>query len=261
MRAFHNDKSIKDKYIQRVKEHIELDEIVKGVYFEDGEPGKRRMCGVGCTIHSDEHSAYETELGIPEILARLEDRIFENIPDELAKTWPLRFLESINIGADLSKVWPKFAIFLLTDSSQCDSRHPQCIIVSDCYSRELKGEEINWLSVSTAAASHAAVAIFATAAAIFAAADAATYASRATAAADAAADASHAAADAADAAAVVAIFAATAAASHAAAYAAAATYASRATADDAYAAAYTIASRNACIAQSEKLLELLKEAR
>ena len=211
MRAFHGKEEIKKFYLNRVQEHIDLDEIVKGVYFEDGEPGKRKMCGVGCTIHSDQHSSYEEELGIPQVLAKLEDRIFENIPNELAKTWPLRFLESINVGADLSKVWPKFAIFLLTDSTQCNSQHQKCVIISDCYARELAGEKIDWFSIKRAADAAAAAAAADAAYAAYAAYTAAAYA---------------AAADAVD----------------AAAY-----------------AAYAAAKIKAYIAQSEKLLELLKE--
>lgn len=70
--AFHGDKAIKAKYLARVKAHAEADEIIHGTYWEKG-----KGCAVGCTIHSEKHSAYETELGMPIILARLEDRIFE----------------------------------------------------------------------------------------------------------------------------------------------------------------------------------------
>jgi hypothetical protein len=156
MIAFHGKEEIKKFYLNRVQEHIDLDEIVKGVYFEDGEPGKRKMCGVGCTIHSSDHLNYETELGIPQILAKLEDSIFEKLPNEVAKTWPLRFLESINVGADLSKVWAKFMIFILTDISQCNLKHTQCKIVADCFQKELDGEKIDWAQIKNAAAAAAA---------------------------------------------------------------------------------------------------------
>jgi hypothetical protein len=48
--------------------------------------------------------AYETELGIPVMLARLEDWIFEGLPVERAKLWPKQFLTTIKSGSDLSLV-------------------------------------------------------------------------------------------------------------------------------------------------------------
>lgn len=110
--AFHSELKIKTAYLQRVKDHAEADEIIKGVYWRGG-----KGCAVGCTIHSDKHNAYETELGIPEMLARLEDRIFEGSSEKYAKTWPERFLKAIKPGADLSKVGWKFQHWLLLDKN------------------------------------------------------------------------------------------------------------------------------------------------
>lgn len=108
MLSFHGDQNIKDKYIARVKAHAAADEIRKGVYWENG-----KGCAVGCTIHSREHAAYETELGIPEEIARLEDGIFEGLPNKIAKKFPLRFLTAIPVGVDLSKVLHQFMHWLL----------------------------------------------------------------------------------------------------------------------------------------------------
>lgn len=110
MLAFHNDVSIKEKYLSRIIKHRLADEIIKGKYWENG-----KGCAIGCTLHSSDHIAYETELGIPMVLARLEDAIFEELPLERAKVWPEEFLNSISVGSDLSKVWPKFAAWLLID--------------------------------------------------------------------------------------------------------------------------------------------------
>jgi hypothetical protein len=110
MKAFHGKKEIKDEYLARVKAHAAADEIIKGTYWEEG-----MGCAVGCTIHGSDHGQYEVQLGIPRIIARLEDRIFEGLPLAQAKTWPLRFLKSIKVGADLSLIWDHFASRLLTD--------------------------------------------------------------------------------------------------------------------------------------------------
>jgi len=109
--AYHNNPKIKEKYLARVRAHVKADQLVHGQYWEDG-----KGCAVGCTIHSGYHQAYEIELGIPRILAHLEDRIFESLPNGQAQQWPEQFLQAIPVGADLSSVWPRFAIWMLTDA-------------------------------------------------------------------------------------------------------------------------------------------------
>src|SRR5262249_3407302 len=106
--AFHGNPQIKEKYLARIRAHVAADELIHGVYWQNG-----KGCAVGCTIHSGYHAAYETELGIPRILARLEDGIFENLPNGQAKEWPQKFLAAIPISADLSLVWLQFAVWLL----------------------------------------------------------------------------------------------------------------------------------------------------
>ena len=110
MQAFHNDSLIKEKYITRVQEHYQADEIIKGQYWQNG-----KGCAVGCTIHSYIHNKYESELGIPENIAHLQDLIFESLPNKLAKQFPLEFLSSIKVGADLKNVKNLFTIWMLTD--------------------------------------------------------------------------------------------------------------------------------------------------
>jgi len=111
MKAFHNDPLTKEEYTNRLKDHYAADEIIQGTYWEKG-----KGCAVGCTVHSSNHLAFETELGIPQVLARLEDSIFEGLPNKLAKEFPLQFLSAITVGADLLKVWNYFAIWMLTDA-------------------------------------------------------------------------------------------------------------------------------------------------
>ena len=159
--AYHGKPEIKAKYIKRVQRHAKADQIIKGKYWEDG-----KGCAVGCTVHSDSHAAFEIELGIPRVLARLEDSIFEGLPNELAMTWPLRFLKAITPGADLSKVWPHFAVWLLTDETAGVIRHAKrdqtkkaIQDVSDLYSRLAAGETLErdlWVQARRNAAADAA---------------------------------------------------------------------------------------------------------
>jgi hypothetical protein len=204
--AFHGDYAVKEEYLRRVCAHRAADQIVKGRYWHSG-----KGCAVGCTIHSNEHGAYEKELGIPETLAHLEDTIFENLTNELAVAWPERFLAAPRVGADLSLVWPRFAVWLLTDPDQgvirfAGSRanvRKSIETVSVLWQRVIDGETVGSLraefcaaaaAADVAADAVAAAADAAAAAAVAAAADAAADAAAAAVAADAAADAAAAAA-------------------------------------------------------------------
>jgi hypothetical protein len=117
MLSYHSDPAIKARYLARVAGHADADEIIKGRYWEAG-----KGCAVGCTIHGASHDDFERELGIPQMLAWLEDVIFEGLPNRAAKTWPERFLSSIEPGKDLSRVGWRLLHWLLTESgfARCD---------------------------------------------------------------------------------------------------------------------------------------------
>ena len=111
MQAFHNDPAIKQKYLNRVIAHQSADNLIHGTGWEDG-----KGCAIGCTLESYDHGLYPIELGIPLMLAKLEDTIFEGLDNGEAQQWPIRFLDAITPGADLSTVGWKFLHWLLTDS-------------------------------------------------------------------------------------------------------------------------------------------------
>ena len=117
MLAYHNDPAIKSKLLADLQAHADADRLVKGQYWENG-----KGCAVGCTLHSlgakgaaANHAEYETRLGIPQMLARLEDTIFEGLPNADAMRWPVRFSAAITPGADLSRVGWLWLHWLLTD--------------------------------------------------------------------------------------------------------------------------------------------------
>lgn len=108
MQAFHNDPKIKAKYIARVKAHRIADNLIQRETWT-GSKG----CAIGCTLEAYDHARYPIELGIPEWLARAEDRIFEGLSVKESKKWPERFLKAINTGADLEAAKAPFLIFVL----------------------------------------------------------------------------------------------------------------------------------------------------
>jgi hypothetical protein len=83
LRAWHGDPQVKARALAKVAAHRAADELVRGTYW-DG----RRGSAVGCLLEDPEggHARYETEFGIPRVLAWLEDRIFEGLPHGHAAT-------------------------------------------------------------------------------------------------------------------------------------------------------------------------------
>jgi hypothetical protein len=110
----------KKEFIAELKKHQKADNFQKGGYW-DGQKG----CAVGCSLKSldtvkklgltdfSQHKDYETHLGIPEWLARVEDGLFEGMSLKKSKEWPVKFAEAIKEGADLEKAKYPFLIMIL----------------------------------------------------------------------------------------------------------------------------------------------------
>jgi hypothetical protein len=106
--AYHNDPSVKDKYVNRLAEHRRLEHLTQGVGWEHN--GVTKGCAVGCTLEKYDHSLYPVELGLPEWLARLEDHLFEALPKGKAEQFAIDFLTAIPVGADIEPVRHRLAI-------------------------------------------------------------------------------------------------------------------------------------------------------
>jgi hypothetical protein len=172
MKAYLNKEEIKEQKLLQVRAHRMADQLVKGKYWENG-----KGCAVGCTVHSSDHSAYEREMGIPRLLARLEDGLFERLPNERAMVWPEEFLSAISVGADLSKVGARFMHWMLVDPNEGVIRHAKTDrtrnsiqSIGALYAREIGGSPVSieeWQQgyAAAAAAADAAAAAAADAAA------------------------------------------------------------------------------------------------
>ena len=233
MLAYHNDPAIKDAILVELGKHRKADALMQGYgYWKDG-----KGCAVGCTLKSGNHVEYETRFGIPQMLAHLEDTIFEGLPVEKARAWPEAFMGAVKPGSDLSKVGWQFLHWLLTDKNVNPGiDHPlvrdavkQC---ADVLAVMAKGLPVDAARAAAAAARAADAA--------YGAAYAAKAAARAARAAHAAADAAYAAA-------------------YAAKAAARAARAAHAAADAAY-GAYGARAAGAYVLMSEKIIELLEAA-
>jgi len=243
-----------DQLKEQVQLHIEADSIVQGIYWDDVD---KKGCFIGCLAHSSEPEMNEDKYGIPIMLQRIAERIFESLSIEDAKAFFAAFPDAISCdGKDLSKVSWKFL------ASELRSLPTQPIHIQEVIDPVIVGMDLlanGQLWPQSAAAADAAAAACAAANAAAWAADSAAWATDAAAdaafaavwaaraAARAAADADAAAANAARAAADVAL-----AAACAAAYGVAAAFAARDAASDSFA--------QARLRQKELLLKLISEA-
>ncbi len=115
--AFTNTRVTKAQLLTSLEAHRAADAIISGTYWEGNGHGKE--CAVGCSIHDfapgkeDHHALYPELFGIPEGLARLEDHIFEGLPDGIRVDWPLRFTRAVPEGADLSGVMPRVLVRII----------------------------------------------------------------------------------------------------------------------------------------------------
>lgn len=107
--TYRGDPAFKVAFLAELDKHAALDAFTKGTYGH--MDGHFKGCGVGCSLASlnaiaggpilertSQHDRYPAELGWPLWLAYLEDNLFENLPDELSKTWPRRLAEAIPVG-------------------------------------------------------------------------------------------------------------------------------------------------------------------
>src|SRR5579872_2646397 len=98
--AFHNDPELRAKTIAEMKEHRRMDDFLQGYgYWKDG-----KGCHIGCLVKSSNHWEVESRFGIPVKIAFLFDSLFEGQSVSRAKEFPVRSLEAIRCGADLSMV-------------------------------------------------------------------------------------------------------------------------------------------------------------
>jgi hypothetical protein len=153
MLAYLNDPTLKATMMTSLRDHKRHDDFVRGKYW-DADLGKG--CAVGCSLESigvpadqrGRHALYPELLGIPEQIAKLIDSLFENLPDPDYKSWPVRIMDAIPVGADLSHVPAEWLLWLLIDKrhgviqyATTDRQRKIIRDVADLYVRRLAGDE------------------------------------------------------------------------------------------------------------------------
>jgi hypothetical protein len=158
MLSYHNDQKVKDLYVARFEEHRAMDAVIQG----EGYGADGRGCFVGCTLKNYDHSRFPVELGWPEWLAHLADKIFEGLPKEEAPQFGTDLLATVPVGKDLESVRHLLAIRridrLIELQKNCDIAGvlSSLKLVRDCHEAELKNDScelIDWSAAWSAARS------------------------------------------------------------------------------------------------------------
>lgn len=154
------NQELKSALLAEIIKHREQDRVVQGMYGGVVTDENFRGCAVGCSIHSlfvltgkcycpNDHEAYETELGIPRILGELQDVIHEGLDDADYPTWPERFMGAVPAEIDLSLIFPKFALWLLSNEvcglrqkAETDAEKDKIEEVTALCRRKINGEAI-----------------------------------------------------------------------------------------------------------------------
>tara|TARA_S200002703_G_scaffold4693_2_gene5822 strand:+ start:20190 stop:20912 length:723 start_codon:yes stop_codon:yes gene_type:complete len=111
--SFHGDPAVKEKYVNRLKEHRRLEHLRQGVGWDQNQDDIKG-CAIGCILEDYNHSLFPSELGLPEWLARLIDTIFEGLPKGEAEQFAEDVLDAIPVGVCVEHVRHGIAIKRLT---------------------------------------------------------------------------------------------------------------------------------------------------
>ncbi len=95
-----------DKLRIAVAAHVAADTIVQGIYWDEQN---HRGCFIGCLAHDDDPEINEAEYGLPIMLQRIAEDIFEALPAADAKVFFAALPDAVGCdGKDLSRVGWQF---------------------------------------------------------------------------------------------------------------------------------------------------------
>lgn len=135
--SYHGSVAEKKATLAQLRAHRAADQIVKGSYWSDG-----KGCAVGCLTHSPDggHDQFPDRWGIPVQVAYLVDQLFELLPVEVAVEWPVRFMSAVPVGADLSGVWDRWCVWMLS-GLVVDGVDGSVVVMRDLFVRAVAGDE------------------------------------------------------------------------------------------------------------------------
>jgi hypothetical protein len=95
-----------DQLRQQVAAHVAADSITQRIYWDEGS---KRGCFIGCLAHSKDPGINEQTYGLPVMVQRIAESIFEALPPYEAKAFFVALPDAVGCdGKDLSKVGWQF---------------------------------------------------------------------------------------------------------------------------------------------------------
>ena len=106
VKAFNNDKKLKDRFVKEAKEHQKADRFIQGSWIRSKDTCDIfRGCFFGCMTQTKENTLETAakEMCLPLWLVSVAEEIFEGMDSEKAVLFPLQLLKSIPVGMDSEK--------------------------------------------------------------------------------------------------------------------------------------------------------------
>jgi hypothetical protein len=154
--TYHASVGEKRKTLAQLRAHRKLDQIVQGTYWRE-ENGDSRGCAVGCLTHHPRggHDQFPDRWGVPVQIAYLMDYIFEALPVDKAKDWPVRIMSAIPVGKDLSGVYDRWCVWVLRRLVVLAGvSAPVVEVMASLFERAVEGDEptnMEWAQAAEAA--------------------------------------------------------------------------------------------------------------
>jgi hypothetical protein len=129
--------------LQMAKRHQAADMLRAGEYYD---PSTGKGCSIGCFNHDlgnapEDHRAFAKFAGIPLWAAKLQDRIFEGLPNKDRATWHVECIEAYQHVTDWDKVLDLFLISILEGVKKHDKSNIVQPVI-DLLKRRLAGEDV-----------------------------------------------------------------------------------------------------------------------
>jgi hypothetical protein len=137
-----------DKLRSKVAAHVAADFIAQGVYWDERS---KRGCFIGCLAHANDPEINEQTYGLPVMVQRIAESIFEALPANQAKAFFAALPDAVSCdGKDLSKVgWQFLAAELRALPAQPDEI--QVVIDPVIAGMDLLASGQEWVAADAAA--------------------------------------------------------------------------------------------------------------
>jgi hypothetical protein len=136
MLTYNASAELKAEHVAHAEAHFAAEQLLSGTYGTE-KNGKFYGCSVGCFAHDiapdvedNRHEIVANHYALPEWLVRLQDSMFEGLPQEDRGTFHVELAKRIPLGADLTPVPHWIAIaridrMLETQRKVLEAKHPQ----------------------------------------------------------------------------------------------------------------------------------------